>query len=426
MEAMMARTAGIVGGGIAGLIAATQLARAGVEVTLVEAAHDLGGRARTRQGDGFSLNQGPHALYIKGAFRQALKGLSIAFSGAAPALLHAHCVFETDLFRLPTSLASLATTRLFTARDKLQFAALLKAIADGASLSGSFAHWLDERRARPRVRAALEALARLTAYANAPEEMSATAALDQIRLGLAGVLYVDGGWATLVEGLKQAASAAGVDLRTGAPVVRVEATGETARILLADGERLESDAILLAIGPCEAAHLAPEVASLKEAALGAIPIRANSLDLALDRLPDGAHTFAQGIDQPFYLSVHSLAGKLAPKGGAMVHVSRYLAAGEAPRANAIEELELYADLAMPGWRAFEKKRQTLRGIAVANAVVRWDQPRPGVRLADAPGVFIAGDWVGATGMLSDAAAASALQAAAEMVRHFGSAVGRAA
>ena len=59
--------------------------------------------------------------------------------------------------------------------------------------------------------------------------------------------------------------------------------------------------------------------------------------------------------------------------------------------------------------------QPLRGITVAHGVVRWDRPRPGVALPDAPGVFIAGDWVGDEGMISDASAASAMEAARAIV-----------
>jgi len=44
----MARSVAIVGGGIAGLIAAIDLARAGVKVSVFEAAVELGGRARTQ------------------------------------------------------------------------------------------------------------------------------------------------------------------------------------------------------------------------------------------------------------------------------------------------------------------------------------------------------------------------------------------
>ncbi|HVY89917.1 MAG TPA: FAD-dependent oxidoreductase [Hyphomonadaceae bacterium] len=422
----MAKSAGIVGGGISGLIAAIELARAGVETVVFEAAAEPGGRARTRQTGGFSLNQGPHALYRKGAFRQTLIRLGVAIPGAAPMLGGAYGLYEGQVVGLPASLASLATTRMFGVRDKVQFGATLKAVMDGASAEGSLSGWFDAIHLRPRVRAAMEALARLVSYANAPEKMSAAAALEQIRLGLAGVIYIDGGWASLVEGLRQAAVAAGAVVRTGAAVERVEVDGDTTRIVLADGEEDESDAVLLAVGPQEAARLAPGASSLKAAAADAVAIRANSLDLGLERLPEGARTFMQGIDGPFYFSVHSMAGRLAPDGGAMVHVSRYLRSGEAPKADAIEELEAYADIAMPGWRALENTRQTLLGMVVSNAVVRWDRPRPGVGVEGAPGLFIAGDWVGATGMLSDASAASAVEAARAMLDGMGVSVPRAA
>jgi phytoene dehydrogenase-like protein len=54
----------IIGGGIAGLTAATFLARAGESVTILERSSELGGRARTSLSNSFYLNQGPHAIYL--------------------------------------------------------------------------------------------------------------------------------------------------------------------------------------------------------------------------------------------------------------------------------------------------------------------------------------------------------------------------
>jgi hypothetical protein len=59
-------------------------------------------------------------------------------------------------------------------------------------------------------------------------------------------------------------------------------------------------------------------------------------------------------------------------------------------------------------------------------LVRWDKPRPDVALPDAPGLFIAGDWVGDEGMIADAAAASSVAAAGAMRRWIEQAVARAA
>lgn len=400
----------IVGGGIAGLISAVELAREGARVRLFESAANLGGRARTKYVDGFLLNQGPHALYTAGALKRELDRLGISHSGGRALGGTRQAIWQGKLHELPVSATSLAMTRLFRIRDKVTFGRVFKAIMDGATGEGSFSDWLDTQKMSPVLRQSLEALGRLTSYSNGSAVVSAAAMLDQIRLGLQGTLYLDGGWASIVDGLAKAARDAGAELNTGADVERVIVEGRRTIVLLADGARVEADATILALGPHEAAALT-SLESLAEAAREAIPVRANTLDLALSRMPEKAHDFALGIDGPFYLSLHSRSAKLAPEGGAVVHVAKYLAAGEAPERNAIEELEGVADLVMPGWRGLEVRRQELRGMTVSNTFVRWDRRRPQVSVADAPGLFVAGDWVGGEGMIADAAAASAIAAA---------------
>jgi phytoene dehydrogenase-like protein len=397
----------IVGGGIAGLIAAVELARARLKVRVFEAGNTFGGRARTRNADGFMLNQGPHALYEKGAFKRTLDRLGIAYSGGRALGGARQAIFDGRLHDLPVSAGTLMGTTLFGFRDKAQFARMFKAIGDGATGEGSFATWLDGRGLRPRVRASLEALGRLTGYANGSDVVSAAALLDQIRLGLRGTLYLDGGWASLVDGLVHAAHAVGAELYAGARVERVAGDG----VAMADGAWWPGDVTLLALSPVEASALVPDAASLAVEASEARPARANTLDLALSRVPDGANDFAIGIDSLFYISLHSKSAKLAPGPGGVVHVAKYLPVGEAPGTDAVAELERVADLVMPGWRALEVKRQELRGMVVANALPRWDRKRAGVCVKDAPGLFVAGDWVGDEGMIADAAAASAVEAA---------------
>jgi uncharacterized protein with NAD-binding domain and iron-sulfur cluster len=62
--------AAIVGGGWAGLAAAVELARSGAQVTLFEAARQLGGRARSVETHGQRLDNGQHLLI--GAYRETL------------------------------------------------------------------------------------------------------------------------------------------------------------------------------------------------------------------------------------------------------------------------------------------------------------------------------------------------------------------
>src|SRR5689334_14772151 len=73
----------VIGGGLAGLTAATLLARGGRTVTLYEKS-ELGGRARTQNEHGALFNQGPHALYRGGRAMQVLRQLGVEPDGKIP------------------------------------------------------------------------------------------------------------------------------------------------------------------------------------------------------------------------------------------------------------------------------------------------------------------------------------------------------
>ena len=82
----------IIGGGLAGLAAAAMLARAGRTVRLFEQSQALGGRARTKEQDGFYLNLGPHALYRSGQANKILGELGVEPHGRVPSVSGAYAV----------------------------------------------------------------------------------------------------------------------------------------------------------------------------------------------------------------------------------------------------------------------------------------------------------------------------------------------
>ena len=99
----------VIGAGLAGLAAAATARQAGCRVLVVEA-HGAGGRARTTDRDGFTLNLGAHALYRRGEGAKVLASLGIVPDGASPPLNRYRAMAAGHLHVLPTGPGSMART----------------------------------------------------------------------------------------------------------------------------------------------------------------------------------------------------------------------------------------------------------------------------------------------------------------------------
>lgn len=392
----------VVGGGIAGLTAAAYAARRGASVVVVEARREIGGRARTTRDEGYRFNEGPHALYDVGAGRRALRDLAIEPAGGRPPLATATVSMGGRLRRVPPPSATAAVARLVRA--------LGRDAADPAWVDASAQQWIEERVDPPDGRALAAALVRLTTYCGRLDLLSADAAIAQLRSGLKGVTYLHGGWATLVAAIAKVAHDAGAGVAHG-KVTDLVPDGDRWTVTIRDAETgddsrvVASSVVLAAGGPAGAAELAGASApSLRHAADQASPVHAACLDLGLVRLTRRSTQSALGVDEPTYAVVHSAHARLAQE-GEVVHVMRYEPPGDVGRA----DLEAIADELQPGWRANERARQL--GL---RRVVAYDRPRPGAGLIgrpgpvvhDAPGLFVAGDWVGPDDLLAGASLAS--------------------
>lgn len=417
------RTA-VIGGGLAGLCAALYLARAGHSVTLFEKSTDAGGRARSKQRDGFTLNLGPHALYKNGAGRRVLEELQIDWSGKLPGIAGSRFIESGELYDMPYSAASILMNGRLSLHDKWgvlkTYAAIFRDDPEQRRFE-SFRSWVERRTESRIARAFMEGIARLSTYAADVDVLSADAAIKQMRMAAAGVYYVDHGWQSFVEHLRAAVSAAGVEIREGTSIAALRRSHDGGFVLSEgdrndDGRAYGATSVIFACAPAAAARILgtgelPVPADFD----GLVPARLASLDLGLRKLSDhiGVHL---DFDRNLYFSVHSYTAKLHPPGRVLLHASKYLRQAEDGDSSGWRgEIEALLDRLAPGWRGDVLAEQFLPKMTVTYGIPDFRRGglagRPPVVSREIPGVFFAGDWVGDEGMLADAAFASARTAA---------------
>jgi phytoene dehydrogenase-like protein len=410
----------IIGGGLASLTTATLLARSGKSVTLFEqSSNEIGGRARTSIQDGFYFNQGPHALFVADVGAKLLQELGIQYTGGIPNTSFE--IKDAKKFRLLVNVTSKSKTQASESILEKVFALLSNLLkkADFTELDNvSVQEWVERNFHDADSIALMNALIRLTTYANDSDIQGVGSALHQFHVfNQGGVMYLDRGWQTLVDGLIAAAKNAKVKIVMGKKATKLQKSDSSWLVTLSDRSKVSAKVLVIATGPREADalfHDGEKPEALSNAVKEAKPIRLACLDVALSSLPEKDALFALGIDSPLYFSVHSASAELAPPNGALIHVAKYLGTSIKPNPREDEkELEELIDLMQPGWREMLVKKRPLPNMVVSNAIVTAAigglAGRPDVRIAD--NLYIVGDWVGKEGLLSNASFASAKHAA---------------
>lgn len=410
----------IVGTGLAGLAAANRLAQAGrpLSLTLFEKSSRLGGRASTTVKDGYYLNLGAHALYNAGAALAFLKQSGITVKAAPPAQGNSQILSGDKLFALPVDAASVLSTGLLSVGEKIEWGNIMTSLGkiDTEALNGvTLAAWLSDLTKSVKIRKLLLTLVRLGTYANSPEQMSAGAAIRQLVLGLAGVLYLDHGWQSIVDALRAAISVP-VEEHLGSAVESLHYQGTGKVTLVSNNKEYEFDHVVLALPPQQVHKLMPAVIAESFLA-GLVPSRIACLDVCLSRLPIKTNSFALGLDCPLYYSVHSNAANLTPgKEQALVQMGYYLEPAEVAGDHALAAMTGLLDKLQPGWQDLIVYKRYLPDMVASNnmplASRMGGNGLSNVSLTDGvPQVVVCGDWVGDHAQLADAAVASGIKAA---------------
>ena len=411
----------VVGGGLAGLTAATLVARAGRSVIVLERASELGGRAITHVEHDIHFNLGPHPLYCRGRAFRVFQDLGIPFTGGFPRSKGSVLVAGKTTFPLPRGAGGLLWSRLFTVREKLNLVKILGTLRrlDTRRLDSlPLDEWIVQTAGHGNPEKFLRTLFRVSTYSE-----DAGACRPGPRSTSSGSRWRE----RLVSGRRLADAREraarprhGAGCRTANPHAS-DLDSERWRVHTTAARQRRDDASPHG----RAGDRSAGSGRLARPARGRSPRRLvnqshprpgrvsrhRSQPAAAPRLLRRIRTGPPAV----FLGAFGV-GRARPRNVAVVHVMKNLRHDSETNHEAdLAELEGFLDQLQPDWRDLVVARRFLPGMTVVPSLPIAEQgglrARPDVVLPGFPNIFLAGDWVGREGMLADASAASASEAA---------------
>jgi len=411
----------VIGAGLGGLVSAALCARRGLSVRVLERASQPGGRARSREQEGFVFNLGAHALFNRGPMQRVLREFDITPQGRTPDRAP-YLLYKDQLHLLPATPWALWNSPLTDARGKWALITSLLSLGERkaqryAGLSVS--QWIERQTDDAATRAILAMFARLSCYAYAHDQLSATSAIRQMAHALRyNVQYLDGGWQPIVDALHDRARSAGAVLQFDNEVSAIEhSDSQVTSVLTRDGQRYPARTVIAAIKSSALSAVLPDDKTAAQWAQTAVPLRAACLDLGVRELPYPERWNVQHLEAPLYFAIHSDYARLAPEGTYNLQLVRYLSPDEDGR-GAEPELRAFLERIQPGCyeRAIVKR-------FMPNLVVHHDLPsaeRAHAAHPEIAGLYLVGDSASSEYMLANAVFDSATHAVDRVRTHLAS------
>lgn len=413
----------IIGAGLAGYVAANYLTKTNLSVLILEKSRNVGGRARTNKVNQQYFNLGPHALYKKGKARSILEELEITLSGKSPKI--GGLLVENEVeYAAPFSPLDLLTTPLLKTKERMEWVSALiktKMIDPETLAEQTFQQWVRQGNYTKIVESLLYSLSRLATYCHAPEKISAKIAISNIKKAMGGVLYLDGGWSTIIDQLHKNATLSGIRVQPHTFVTAIEPVQPCQlKVTLSNNEEIWGKYVICTTGPHELNDMLSKQldTSQRDFLTHMTPVKGATLDVALTKLPNENHLFALGITDPLYYSVHSDYALLSDDPtNAVLHVFKYLHPDEHINGTIIKnELEQFLNTLQPGWQQYLISKRFIPNITVNQRLPQIGEEHRLRRLnTEIPGLYIAGDWASSHSILADGAAESGKHAAEEII-----------
>ncbi|MFD1422991.1 phytoene desaturase family protein [Laceyella tengchongensis] len=426
----MSEKAIVVGGGLAGLSAAARLAHNGYDVTLLEKAPKLGGRAITIPLKGFNFNFGAHAIYARDKsilrkFEHEI-GLNVDWKDFSPS--KAFYDMGSYTTPMPATLEGLYRTKVLDSQNKLRFAyevfKTMSSINRGEE-GIPIGEYLQKE--TPQVRDLLLTIASSNFFTNEPERIPSTLFFDYYRRLFAtqrAVSYIGGGWQAIVQAFADIIEKNGGRIITKEKVSRIDLDGKEITAIYGKEETVyTADHYLFCIPPKECSQLFAETPLQKyfEEYVRYSPTSVVVYDVGLSERISSPFTYIyQKAQKVFITDISYYDMTCVPEGGQLMQAVAYLNEEEIAQNKADEKvaiIESIYDKHFPGWRDRLVAKRVSKKATVQEIKCIDDQRLMPVKFHSLANAYFAGDWCQGKGQLSELSFTSAYEATRRIMKH---------
>jgi phytoene dehydrogenase-like protein len=411
----------VVGGGLAGLSAAARLSYHGYQVTPIEKAPKLGGRAISIPMKGFTFNFGAHAIYArdKSILRKLEKEIKLEIDWRDFSPSKAFYDMGTFTTPMPATLEGLYKTKVLDAENKVRFAAeVLKTLTtiergEEAVLIGDYLKKQPEQ-----IRELLLTVASSNFFTNEPEKIPSPlffAYYKRLFSTQKAVSYIGGGWQSIVESFSNIIEKNGGKIITKEKITKIEGQNDKITAIYGKEQAYQADSFVWCIPPKELSKLFAETKheSLFSPFTHYQPTQVVVYDIGLSKRIPSPYTYIYHKGERVFITDISHYDKTCiPEGGQLMQAVAYLNEEEIKAGKADEKvgiIESVYDKHFAGWRDVLAAKRLSKKATVQEIKSIDDQQLMPVQFYSLKDAYFAGDWCHGEGQLSELSFTSAYE-----------------